>query len=174
MKQLLLTTLMGLFSLAAPAQQKINLAKLQFNETAAKVLQDVAGARQGKTMYDLPNMLSYGIDNKGALLFDRYAPPHVELLAYNEKVAGFGFRIMSYTFQQEIKDYLEDHYALKLADSSRWGKQYTYADSQVTITFQTVADADFKQGRCGHLDIKTSTLTRAIAVQEEKYKKAHR
>ncbi|SKA37817.1 hypothetical protein SAMN04488128_104344 [Chitinophaga eiseniae] len=173
MKQLLLTTLMGLFSLTALAQQKTNLAKLQFDELAAKVLQGITGVRQGK-LYDLPNMLSYGIDNKGVLLFDRYAPPHVELLAYNEKVAGFGFRIMSYSFQQEIKDYLENHYALKLADSSRWGKQYTYADSQVTINFQAVPETDFKQGRSGYLDIKTSTLTKAIAVQEEKYKKAHR
>lgn len=170
MKQLLLTTLMWLFSLTVFAQQKVNLAKLLFDEAPAKVLQGIAGVREGK-MYDLTNMISYGIDSKGALLFDRYAPPHIELLAYNDKVAGYAFRILSYSAQQEIKDYLEDHYALKLADSSHLGKQYGYTDSQVTIKFQTVPEPDFKQGRNGYLDIKTRTLTKAIAAQEERIKK---
>ncbi|MBC9932825.1 hypothetical protein [Chitinophaga qingshengii] len=173
MKRLLLAIIMSASHMTVFAQShKTDLAKLQFDEAPATILQGITGIQEGK-LYDLSNMISYGIDNKGGILFDRYTPPHIELLAFNAKVAGFAFRIMSYAAQQEIKIYLKDHYALQLADSSRWGKQYAYKDSQVIINFQTVAEADFKQGRNGYLDIKTSGLSKAIAIQEERTKKAH-
>lgn len=164
-------SLMSFFAIGASAQKTIDLSRLKFGEPAAKVLPAAGNAATGM-MFDLPDMLSYGIDNSGHYSYGYYQPAHIELLAYQGKVAGYAFRISSDQDQLKIKALLEEEYrGIKMIDSSRWGKAYQYSDGQITIDFKTVPAAAFKQGGHGSLDIKTNTLIKAINEQEAKYKR---
>lgn len=95
MKRILFSTLVIFFGLQSFAQNMKDLGKLTFKENAQQFLSDVPGAN-GRTMYNLSTMLSYGINNNGSFVFNQYKPPHIELLSLNSIVTCYAFRIMDY------------------------------------------------------------------------------
>ncbi len=155
------------------AQKQTDLSAVKFDETPDLLLQGLSNVQTGK-LFDRPDMLSYGFDNNGSFLFRQYKPPHIELLSFNDKIAGYGFRVMSYEGQQGIEPYLKKRYpALTLADSSRWGNEYLYADDRVSIRFFTITEQGFKEGRCSYLHITTRAFAEKFESLDKKFKAQH-
>lgn len=172
MKKYLLPALIFFYGLQSCAQKMTDLSQLNFSEPAEQVLKSVPTARKGM-LYDQQKMLSYGIENNnGAFSFAGYKPEHIELLTFNDKVAGYAFRITSFEDQQKIEAYLKKHYSsLRLADSSQWGRAYQYTDNKIVIDFRSIAASGFNRQMKGYLDIKNVALKQAVDEQEKKYKK---
>lgn len=147
-----------------------DLSQLNFSEPAAQVLKSALDARKGM-LYDQKNMLSYGIENRNSSFsFAGYKPEHIELLSFNEKIAGYGFRIANFEDQQKIETYLKKQYSnMRLADSSQWGRIYEYADNKIVIEFKPIAASDFDRQMKGYLSIKSAALKQAVDEQEKRY-----
>lgn len=158
-------------TLRSRGQQPEDLSRLTFTENTVDFFRGFSDVK-AMQMYDLPYMLSYGIDNGGKLVYNVYTPRHVELLAFKDRIAGFSFRIWDFGSQEKLLVYLTKQYTgLALIDSSRWGKIYRYADANVTVELQTISVEDFKNQRAGYLSVKTAELIQAIAAQEKKYQR---
>jgi hypothetical protein len=173
MTKIVSLTIVLVIGLQSFAQKMKDLGKLEFNEKTQQFLSDQPQAK-GLTMYDLSNMLAYGIDNNGSFIFYKYKPFRIELFSYNENIAGYGFRIMDYDSQEEIGKILRVRYpTLKMVDSSRFGKYYKLSDNDRLIDFRTVSAEAFKEGRNGYLLIMSHELSEAIAREEKKYQKKY-
>lgn len=154
------------------AQKMTDLSQLNFSEPAEQMLKSAPDAHKGM-LYDQKNMLSYGVENKnGSFSFNGYKPEHIELLTFNDKIAGYAFRIVNFEEQQKIEAYLKKKYPnIRLADSSQWGRIYEYADNKIVIEFKPIAASDFNRQMKGYLSVKSAALKLAVDEQEKKYQR---
>ncbi len=152
----------GIFwQLGCQSQQKMDLAKIRFNEDIQTVIKDVPGLREGK-LSGRQDMGSYGFDNDGKFLFAGVIPGHVELLSWKGKLVGIAFRIKSYADQQKVKAYFKDNYKNSSVQTSKFMDVYKHQDDRVAAELRVVIEEKYKEGANGYLDIKRADFSKSF------------
>ena len=158
----LFAAFIGFLSFSSCAQKKTDLSTLTLKESAQELLQGVPGVNKGN-MFDKPEMVSYGVDNNRRFSFQHYLPGHVELLSYNNQLAGYAFKINTFEDQQKIENYFKKTYPKHSAQPSKWVTQYKYADKQLVIELSSVTKERYAQKMNGYYSVKRADFFTAYS-----------
>ena len=142
-----------LWQLGCLAQNKMDLAKVKFNEDIKTVIRDIPGIHEGK-LRGGQDMVSYGFDNDGRFLFAGMIPGHVELLSWKGKLVGFAFKIKSFADQQKVEAHFKDNYKNSILQTSKFVNIYKHQNDRVAAELRIVVEEKYKEGANGYLDIK--------------------
>ena len=145
--------------LGCMAQQKMDLAKVKFNEDIKTVIKDTPGIREGK-LSGRQDMVSYGFDNDGKFLFAGVVPGHIELLSWKGKLVGIAFKIRSFADQRKVEAYVKDIYKNASFQTSRFINVYQHKDNSVAAELRLVIEEKYKEGANGYLDIKRADFSK--------------
>lgn len=141
------------------AQNKMDLAKVKFNEDIKNVVKDIQGLHEGK-LGGTQDMVSYGFDNDGKFLFAGMIPGHIELLSWKGKVVGFAFKIKSFADQQKVEAYFKGIYKKASFQTSKFINVYKHTDESVAAELRLVIEEKYKEGANGYLDIKKADFSK--------------
>ena len=147
------------WQLGCMAQQKMDLAKVKFNEDIKTLIKDIPGLREGK-LSDRQDMVSYGFDNDGKFLFAGVVPGHIELLSWKGKLVGIAFKIRSFADQRKVEAYFKDIYKNASFQTSRFINVYHHKDNSVAAELRLVIEEKYKEGANGYLDIKRADFSK--------------
>ena len=145
--------------LGCMAQQKMDLAKVKFNEDIKTVIKDIPGLHEGK-LGGREDMVSYGFDNDGKFLFAGVVPGHIELLSWKGKLVGIAFKIRSFADQRKVEAYFKDIYKNASFQTSRFINVYQHKDNSVAAELRLVIEEKYKEGANGYLDIKRADFSK--------------
>ena len=144
------------------AQNKMDLAKVKFNEDIKTLIKDIPGLREGK-LSDRQDMVSYGFDNEGKFLFEGVIPGHIELLSWKGKLVGFAFKIKSYADQLKVEAYFKNKYKNASFQTSKFMNVYKHKDDSVAVELRVLIEEKYKEGANGYLDIKRADFSKEFA-----------
>jgi len=137
----------------SPAQDKMDLAEISFNEEIGQLIKAVPHIQEGK-LQGRSDMISYGFDNDGRFTFAGVVPGQLELLSWKGKLVGYAFKIKSFAEQQKVVSFFKQKYNKASFQSSKFMDIYRHEGDEVHVELRTVIEQKFKEGANGYLDIK--------------------
>ena len=141
------------------AQQKMDLAKVNFKEDIKEIVKDVPNIQEGK-LSGRQDMISYGFDNDGRFTFAGTAPKHLELLSWKGKLVGFAFKIPSFADQQKVEVYFKNNYKNSTVQTSKFINVYKTKNENVAAELRLVIEEKYKEGASGYLDVKRADFSK--------------
>lgn len=169
--KLYLLLFISCLSFSVMAQSKIDLSKVVLNEPITPLISSIKDLHKG-LLFDQQDMISYGIDGNKVFSFNNYQPPHLEMLSYQNKLAGFAFRITTLKNQSEIRFFLLNKYTLKMIDNSPIATIFKHVDEKCLIELTTITAEQFKGGRFGYLSIKSVAFVKQYDLLDKKYSRS--
>lgn len=150
------------------AQNKMDLAKINFTEEIGKVLKGIPNIQEGK-LQGREDMISYGFDNDGSFTFAGVVPGHIEVLSWKGNLVGYAFKIKTFAEQQKVIDYFKDSYRKASFQSSKFMDLYQYKDDGVHAELRAVIAEKFKEGAKGYLDVKKADFAKEFERMTQRY-----